>query len=419
MKLIYRFLTQTKNVMRSAYIWNMIVQTANAFQTVILLMLLTRSGDLTGAAIFTIAYTVANTLLYIGKYSIRQFQVSDVNNEYTYGEYRSARKVTIAAMILAAVGYLVYSVLFREYTVYKCVCLILLVAFRLIESVEDLFHGDLQKHERLDIASKIWTIRIVAYMICFAVVYLITEDLLTALAVALIPTLLLYFLLNRAVADLFPRENSCSADRVKKLLQVCFPIAASTVLMIYISNTPKYAVDAVLTSEEQTGFNVVFLPVFVISLLGGYLYNPIIGKMADAWQEGKKKELARLTRMNALLLLGLTAVVIAGGCLIGLRILELLYRVDLSGYTLEFTLLMLAGGFLALYNFLTVLATVMRRQKMLLYISAVTALCLAAGSRRSLILAGTKGMCVFYAVMMMAMALVTLCRLARELRSGK
>ena len=74
--MLYRFLVKTKNVERASFLWNMVAYTSNSFQSMLLLMVITRLGDLDGAAVFSIAFTVASMLSYVGKYSIRNYQVS-------------------------------------------------------------------------------------------------------------------------------------------------------------------------------------------------------------------------------------------------------------------------------------------------------------------------------------------------------
>ena len=420
MKLLYDFLVRTKNVERASFLWNMVAYTSNSFQSMLLLMVITRQGDLEGAAIFSIAYTAASMLSYVGKYSVRNYQVSDVKREYTYGEYAYTRKMTVFAMLMATAAYLIYCWIFKDYSAYKTACVLLMVGYRLIESLEDVFHGDLQLNQRLDIASKIWGIRTLAYIVSFMALYRIAGSILIAAVGSLLITIMLFFGLNHMVSGIFPRNEECQKRNVLQLLKACFPIALSTFLMVYISNSPKYAVDAVLTSEEQACFNIVFMPVFVITLLGSYMYNPFVSKMASFWKEGRAEELKRLIIRQIMIILFLSLIVIIGGRLFGIRILELLYKVSLEHYEWEFTCLMIAGGALAIFNLLLVIATVIRRQKMLLYISVVSALAFVVGNKRILLLAGVRRMCEYYAVVMAIMTLITLMLCMRSVKgSGK
>lgn len=50
----------------------------NSFQSVLILMVISRIDPVTDAGVFTIAFAIGNLMLTIGQYGIRQFQVSDV-----------------------------------------------------------------------------------------------------------------------------------------------------------------------------------------------------------------------------------------------------------------------------------------------------------------------------------------------------
>ena len=408
MKKLNQFLTGAKNIERASFLWNMVASTSNSFQSMILLMFISRKENFVDAAIFSIVYAIASMFLYIGKYSIRNFQVSDVRNEYTYGEYKQLRKITVLAMIAVSLGYIAYGCMFKQYTLYKVACFIFMLAVRLVEAVEDVFHGNLQRNQRLDIASKIWAIRTISYIIVFAIVILISDSLLIASAISLIVTIILCVVLNKSVYEIFPKEASVKKENIRKLLKICFPLALSTFIMVYIGNSPKYTVDTVLTSAEQTSFNVIFMPVFVITLLSNYIYNPMINKMANIWAEGKTSEFRRLMVKQILIVIGFTGVVIVGGEIIGIRILEMLYKVSLVDYKINFIFLMISGGALAIYNFLIVVATIIRRQKMLQYISGSFAVALLVGSGLVLAKLGLQQLCVFYAGVLVLMVIVTL-----------
>ena len=79
-------------------IWNGISSLLFGFQSVILLVVLTRVVGIDESGIFTIAYANASLFLLVGKYGVRNYHVSDVRIDHTFGDYRLARIITIAAM---------------------------------------------------------------------------------------------------------------------------------------------------------------------------------------------------------------------------------------------------------------------------------------------------------------------------------
>ena len=63
-----KFLIQSNNIGKDSLVWNMVGSMIMAFQSVIMLMILTRVLGLNEAGIFTIAYANANLFVTIGKY---------------------------------------------------------------------------------------------------------------------------------------------------------------------------------------------------------------------------------------------------------------------------------------------------------------------------------------------------------------
>ena len=58
------FLTRTKNIQRSAVIWNAVAACLTSFQTMLLLMLLTHFGTTEHSGYFVMAFTAANLFMH-------------------------------------------------------------------------------------------------------------------------------------------------------------------------------------------------------------------------------------------------------------------------------------------------------------------------------------------------------------------
>lgn len=158
--------------------------------------------------------------------------------------------------------------------------------------MEDVFHGRLQQKERLDIGAKAMTIRLLGYILTFIAVYIMGKNLILASLMAFCVSLLLCLILNFvAVKNFESTVTDLKLRNIKDMFIECFPLFLAAYLVIYIGNAPKYAIDAVLTSQEQACFNYIFMPVFVIGLLSRFIYQPLIGKMALLWHKGNCQSL--------------------------------------------------------------------------------------------------------------------------------
>ena len=142
MNMLKRFLTESKNVEKSAVFWNMAASMLMAFQSVIILIVIGRTIDDDGvtAGIYTFGNTLNNMFLSIGKYGIRFFQVSDVDREYNFREYRMSRIITTIAMTLISTAYVLIVANQNGYSDVKTITIIWLCLFKLADSFEDVFY---------------------------------------------------------------------------------------------------------------------------------------------------------------------------------------------------------------------------------------------------------------------------------------
>ena len=116
----------------------------------------------------------------------------------------------------------------------------------------------------------------------------------------------------------------------------------------------------------QTIFNIIFMPVFVINMLSSFVFKPYVARMGIYWNEKKQKEFIKLLLLQVGCVLGITAIVMLAGFILGIPVLEFIYGVDLKQYKLLFMMLLAFGGITALDAFALIVLTVMRLQNVVL-----------------------------------------------------
>lgn len=359
------FFINSSNIERDSFIWNMAGSLLWAFQSVIFLMILTRTVGLEESGIFTIAYANANLFLNIGKYGMHNYQVSDVKKEFSFQEYLLSRWITTVAMIIISVVYVVYTAHINQYSSDKTWIMAWMCLFKISDSMEDVYFADYQKKERLDIASKILTMRMILTILFFIMVVIITKDLLTTLIFTTVFTMSLMVLFIKWTKSEFYEEKVCDKKQIAELLKVCFPVFFSAFLSFYIGNAPKYAIDAQLTDELQACFGFIAMPIFVIGLLNGFIFNPILYHISCLWNQSKWNLFIKEVIRQIFIVCGITFLCVVGAYLLGIPVLSLLYNTDLSSYKTELLILLAGGGFLALSGVLSSVLTIMRMQNAL------------------------------------------------------
>ncbi|MFG6326305.1 MAG: hypothetical protein K1W00_05610 [Lachnospiraceae bacterium] len=353
------FIKDDKNILRKSALWNLISSVEYSLQSAVLMLIVARAGGLYDAGVFTIAYTLTQMMATIGSYGMRSFQVSDIKNEYSFGSYLSSRVLSILAMIVICMSYGFY----QGYDGQKLFIIAMLCGYRIVDDLEDVFHGEMQKAMRLDTASKILAVRILAATAAFGISYVITKNLVISSVVFTLTAAALALYLNLLVTGFFKNITfKLEKTGVIKLLWVCLPICLGGFLYNYLVNAPKYAIDRNLSEETQTIFSILFMPVFVINMLSSFIFKPMIVNMGILWNEGKKKGFIVSVAKQMLIIIALTLICMLGGWLIGIQVLGFMYGVNLEAYRLLFTLLIAFGGVAALVSFLVVVLTIIRKQ---------------------------------------------------------
>lgn len=404
---IKEFILDDHNIERDSYVWNMIGSMLMAFQSVIMLMILTRVLGLKEAGIFTIAYANANLFLTIGKYGMRYFQISDVKRQFTFAEYRMSRVLTAAAMLVTAFAYIVYAAAVNGYSAEKIQVIVWMCLFKVTDALEDIYHGYYQSRNRLDIASKCMTIRIGVTILVYAAGLIVIKDQLRALIIATILTGVLLAVFTKWSMEGFviPKEKAAPVN-VKKVLLTCFPLFAGGFLSFYIGNAPKYAIDSMLTDEIQACYGFIAMPVFVIGLLNNFIFNPMLYKLSVMWNEGRIKEFVKKIFIQTGIVAAITMLCIVGAYILGVPVLSWLYNTNLAPFKDELLILLLGGGFLGLSGLLNAVITIIRFQKSLMWGYASVALMALLFSKRIVGKYGMMGAAVLYTALMAILCIV-------------
>lgn len=364
---VRRWLVQAGNPEKSAYIWNTVSAMENSFQTMGLLLVITRLHNMEDSAVFSIAYAVGNLWIALGKYGIRHFQVTDVREKYSYGTYLKMRYFSCFFMLSAS---LVYTCAGRAggYSWYKAACVMLACLIKLVDAFEDVLHGRLQQKEKLHIAGKVLSLRLFLYIGAFVLLYVITENLLITLLISFLFTLVLAVYLNGLVREELEtdKEERQEKGRVRELMLECLPLCVSFFLNTYLFNAPKYLIDELVSDEVQSCFNVIFMPVFVISLLSNFIFQPMLHKSAVLWEKKEYKKFHRIIFRQTAIIFALTLLADAGGWFLGVPVLGWIFDVKLDSYRLLLVLLISSGGISAYINFMHMVLTTLRKQNILL-----------------------------------------------------
>ena len=413
MKTLKRFLTTSKDIEKSAAIWNMIASIMFSFQQVIFSMIMTHTlasenkYNQTMAGIFALGYAAANLFLCIGKYGVRFFQVSDIDKEYKFREYRLARIISTILMALLSVGYLCIKSTqgdnaFDKYKIIFWVCLL-----KVPDAFEDVYFGEYQKNNRLDIASKMWGTRYISTIILMIVLIVVTKNLYLTVVVSTIFTfavMILFIFLTKEYVSEYERPR---VGRVFKQLLVTLPLALGAFLTLYIGWAPRDAIDMILKDETiQAIYNYLSMPVFVVQMMVTFIFNPRIYHISCLWNDRKISDYMKETMKQVAFVVAITLICIAGAAVLGVPVLSMLFNVDLKPYKLDLLIMLVGSGCLGMATLLGNLLTVMRYQNAILVGYVIVSVISFFFMGRAVLFYNVRGAVVFYVAILFLLSLI-------------
>lgn len=347
----------------SSFTWNSIGSILSAGSSFVLLACVTRTCGARESSIFAFAFSSAQLLLTVGKYGVRAYQATDVSKEVRTDTYYVLRVLTcIWMLLLSAVVIAVFGYTGASAGIIIAVCII-----KMVDAIEDVFHGFLQLNGRLDLAGKLLSLRNLITMLVFGLLIFSTQNIAVTCWITGIGSVCVCLLLNfRAVKEYGKIHLRVQREELFLLIRACTPLCLGSFLSLYIYNIPKYAIDVYCSEEIQTYYNIIFMPAFCINLLSEFLFKPFLTTLADWWRNGEQRRFLSAVKKILGYIVVVTIVAELGTKMVGTEILSAIYGVDIGPYEQPLLLLMLGGGFGAAVYFLYNVLTSMREQREIL-----------------------------------------------------
>jgi O-antigen/teichoic acid export membrane protein len=378
--LILRFfsLERPGALLRRTYFWTALSGGCFCASSLVLLVLVVRllgeHGPYWGG-VFSIALAISQQLITIGLFQMRPFQVSDVDEAFSFSDYLTSRALTVGLMVAAGTAWIVAGGVGRD----KAVALALLLALRAAESFSDVFEGRYQQFGRLDIASKGLFFKTLLPMGLFGVALWFTRDMLAALAwMALLHWLLLIAMDGLLLPSFARLDFRSSLRKQRHLILSCLPLATNAFLFIYLNNLSRYAIDRFLDERRMTEYNALFMPSFLVILLSSFVLRPALTQLAHRCKAGDARGFRRQIHIQLAWVMAFTAPTLLLAYAWGAPALSLLYGIDLTPHRNALCLLIAGGALLAVYYVFQSALIVLRRP-----MACLLGILLAAAAGRS------------------------------------
>ena len=286
--------------------------------------------SISNTGLLQLAISVTNIFYAISTYNIRTYQISDIKNQYSNGDYIGTRFITAAISVVLCLCY----ALVLGYSARSILCIVFYMVYKLNETFSDVLHGIDQKNYRMDYVGISYVIRGMVSAIVFAFALITTGDVLIsiiAMAVAALAVVALYDTkCTRQFGSIKPKFNK---KIIITLLITCLPAVVSSASFTAITSIPRQILEG-MRGEEALGFyGTVATPLVVVQVMATSIFNPMLTQLAEYYNDGKIRDFVKQIAKNLCMLIGISVFVCLCVALFGKFAVGLVFGEKFVPYT--------------------------------------------------------------------------------------
>lgn len=353
-----------KGSLAKEMMWNSIGNLVYCICQWVITILTVRLCSYEMAGYLSLAMSTSSTFSTISLFSMRNYQVSDIERKYDDRQYVGSRVLTCClALFLCFIYTLNISSEYQKH------CIMSFMIIRLVEGAVDVLHGIDQKYGRYDVIGKSLFIRGIITVICFIAGILVTSDLFIALvltAIGNIAAVLFYDI--RKTGSLEKITVEVHSGKVFSLLKECIPLVISSFLISLIPLIPKNAIQAIQGNEILGVYSSIASPTMVVQVFAQYAFGPLLPRISVMFTEKRYDQFLDLFHRFLAIFLGFSVFITLGAVILGRFGLSLLYgKSILEYYSLFLPLVWCTIGTAGAWILISIV-TAIRKQKSLMFI---------------------------------------------------
>lgn len=379
------------------FIWNTVGTTINAFNSLFLMIIVTRINGIGDAGIFTYAFSTACLFNVIGIYSGRVYQVTD-NSEITDNDYFINKLITCFIMLIVTMLFLGV----KGYSMWKGAIILVLCILKTFEAFSEVLYAFFQKENALYKVGISFTLKNLIGLFVFFITNLLTKNVLissTNLLITYILIMIIYDLKNINNKKIFSIKKINWINMLLIFKRGFFSFALSFLTM-YIINIPRYVIDDKMATEFSTIFGIVIMPASVMVLISQFILHPFLLELKKYIHDNDIKKLKSLISKMTFFIMMIGIVILIVANFLGIPVLEFIYSVDLHGY--KTALMMVIIGSI-MYGIITLLSNILISMRVIfeqVIIYAIVALISLIISNTLIQANGVEGACQSYSIVM-------------------
>ncbi len=351
------------------YIWNSIGSFLQSAISPILLIVITRLNGVGDSGLFSFAMSLSVVFWAISLWGGRTYQVSDVKKEFSSGDYIVVRFISSLIVAVFSISFCILS----GYDLIKTELIMVLVSFKILESIADSIYGVLQIHNKLYIVGISLTMKSVFGFMIFAIVDILTKNIVYgALSIFIVNIAVVIFydipLMKHVESVGLTKKNIMQAGKIMKKTAEVFVVVFLTMFSL---NIPRYFLDKY--HYDQIGyFGIMAMPITLLTLFISFVLQPNVVNLSELLKKKKIKEFTKIVSKIDFITVTLGILFVISSYLIGVWVLNTVFGIDINNFRIDLTIMVIgavANAFVSIYVNLLI---ILRRFKGQFYTLLVT-----------------------------------------------
>lgn len=351
------------------YIWNSIGSFLQSAISPILLIVITRLNGVGDSGLFSFAMSLSVVFWAISLWGGRTYQVSDVKKEFSSGDYIVVRFISSLIVAVFSISFCILS----GYDIIKTELIMVLVSFKILESIADSMYGVLQIHNRLYIVGISLTMKSVFGFMLFTLVDILTKNIIYgALSIFIVNIAVVIFYdipwMKHVESVGLTKKNIMQAGKIMKKTAEVFVVVFLTMFSL---NIPRYFLDKY--HYDQIGyFGIMAMPITLLTLFISFVLQPNVVNLSELLKKKKIKEFTKIVSKIDFITFTLGILFVVSSYLIGVWALNTVFGIDINNFRIDLTIMVIgavANAFVSIYVNLLI---ILRRFKGQFYTLLVT-----------------------------------------------
>lgn len=351
------------------YIWNSIGSFLQSAISPILLIVITRLNGVGDSGLFSFAMSLSVVFWAISLWGGRTYQVSDVKKEFSSGDYIVVRFISSLIVAVFSISFCILS----GYDLIKTELIMVLVLFKILESIADSMYGVLQIHNRLYIVGISLTMKSVFGFMLFTLVDILTKNIIYgALSIFIVNIAVVIFYdipwMKHVESVGLTKKNIMQAGKIMKKTAEVFVVVFLTMFSL---NIPRYFLDKY--HYDQIGyFGIMAMPITLLTLFISFVLQPNVVNLSELLKKKKIKEFTKIVSKIDFITFALGILFVVSSYLIGVWALNTVFGIDINNFRIDLTIMVIgavANAFVSIYVNLLI---ILRRFKGQFYTLLVT-----------------------------------------------